>query len=493
MTRQIQRRLLKPGPALLILVQFLFYNGPVAAQQGAQRKLTLTVYNQDFGVVRDQRTVELAAGLIEHRFADVAQRIDPTSVQFICLTNPTGCSVVEQNYQYDLVSTEKLLEKYIDRQLQLVLAHGSVVDGTLLSFKAHKLTVQLADGTIQIIARNKQLKRISLSQLPEGLITRPTLLWRLANDRAGFQAVQVIYQTAGLNWHVDYTLDLTDKKQIDLDGWVTIINRSGASYPAAALKLVAGDVHKVKPKPEREYLFALAERAPAARKAQFEEKPFAQYHLYTLQGRSSILQNQTKQIELLTAQDIPIKKLYIFQHQQWQTWRRPVDFGQNLLQPLKVQISFKNDKQSNLGMPLPKGKIRIYMQDSDGQRQLVATDSIDHTPADELVKVNIGRAFEVLGSRKITDHRQISKLVSVQNIQITLRNDKAQQVPVKVIERLSGQENWQIEQANTEYQKEDFQTITFTLDIPANSQKIIEYRLRYSRAGVEPQYNRRYR
>jgi len=469
--------------ALVPLILMALLTGTVTpAQEGGDRQLTLTVYNQDFGVVRDEREVNLPTGLIEHHFTDVAAKIDPTSVQLISVTDPNALRVVEQNYQYDLVSAETLLEKYIDQPLQVVLADGRVVEGVLLSFEAGKLTLKLSPGSLQVIARNENLKRIVFGALPAGLLTRPTLLWRLDNRHAGPQTVQVVYQTSGLNWHVDYTLIVDDAnhERIDLSGWVTIQNQSGASYPDANLKLVAGEVHKAKPEELRRAKAAalLAEGLAGGAEPQFEEKAFAEYHLYTLRRRSSILQNQTKQIELLKVGGIPVRRIYLFEEQHFPVWRTGGSAAE-AAEPLKVQLIFKNDQTSHLGIPLPKGRIRIYRRDDEGSLQLIGTDTIDHTPKDEEVKVTIGRSFEVLGRRTVMEYKWISKSAHVERIRIELRNHKAEQIRAKVIERFVGRADWEIRQASDEYRKEDFRTISFTVDLPPNSEKIIEYRVQY--------------
>ena len=246
--------------------------------------VALTIYNQNFGVVREKRRVDVPEKIGTIRFTDVASQIDGTSVQFKSLTDPLA-TVVEQNYEYDLVSADKLLEKYIDKQIAVLTKDGSRYSGNLLSFDANQLVIR-QDGEkaeIVMVQRGDNVKDIQFGALPEGLITKPTLVWKLATEKIGQQLIEVAYQTAGINWQADYNAVLNAKDTaLDLGGWVTINNQSGATYKDAKLKLIAGDVRRVQPLQAVAMggmrKLAMVESGVSG----FEEKAFFEYHLYTL-------------------------------------------------------------------------------------------------------------------------------------------------------------------------------------------------------------------
>src|SRR2546428_611897 len=271
--------------------------GPLLAAEPPEEGVALTIYNQSFGVVREKRKVDVKEKVGTIRFTDVAAQIDGTSVQFKSLTDP-GTTVLEQNYEYDLVSADKLLQKYIDKQIAVLTKDGSRYSGSLLSFDANQLVIRQygEKGDIVMVQRGDNVKDIQFSALPEGLITKPTLVWKLATEKIGRQLVEVMYQTGGINWQADYNAVLNVKDTaLDLNGWVTVNNQSGATYKDAKLKLIAGDVRRVLPP---QPLAGYARKAMMAEAAApgFEEKAFFEYHLYTLGRPTTVADNQTKQI-----------------------------------------------------------------------------------------------------------------------------------------------------------------------------------------------------
>ncbi len=451
---------------------------------GLFAQVELTVYNQNLGLVKEQRTIRLKKGLNEINFTDVASQIDATSVHFKSITAPDAVTVLEQNFEYDLVSRDKLLQKYIDKEIEMVRRFGvsgekvETLKGTLLSTR-DGLTLKVGDNIYL-----NPTGEVILAKLPEGFVTKPTLNWLLNSEQAGEHKVEVGYLTNGINWNADYVIVVDkDDKKIDLNGWVTINNQSGATYRDAKLKLIAGDIHRVSPPSVPTYdRMLFAEKAAAA--PQFEEKPFFEYHMYTLQRTTTIRDNETKQIEFAQASQVPVRKLFIYDGSRIpfygysQYSRADQRFGTQSNKEVMVMLEFKNSKDNNLGIPLPKGRMRVYKEDTDKTLQFIGEDWIEHTPKDEPVRIYLGNAFDIVGGRVHTDLKLGVDWV-IESYKITLRNHKDDAVEIKVVEHLYRWSNWKIIEKSQDYEKRDARTIEFTLPIPANSERAITYTVRY--------------
>jgi hypothetical protein len=450
--------------------------------------VALTIYNQNFGVVREKRNVDVKekTGLI--RFDDVASQIDGTSVQFKSITDPHA-TVLEQNYEFDLVSADKLLEKYIDKQLEVVTKDGSRYSGSLLSFDANQLVIRQESekGGIVMVQRGDNVKDIQFGALPEGLITKPTLVWKLATEKVGQQLIEVAYQTAGINWQADYNAILNpNDTKLDLGGWVTINNQSGATYKDAKLKLIAGDVRRVQPQPV--FTAGMMRKSAMVESVNgFEEKSFFEYHLYTLGRPATVAQNQTKQIELLKAADVPVRKVFLYdgapQYRFYGGLNEDAGYGsENSNKKVNVVVEVKNSKENNLGMALPKGKMRLYKRDeADGSLEFIGEDEIDHTPKDETVKLHIGDAFDIVGERKRTDfHVDAGSHIITESFEIRVRNHKTEPVEVLVKETLYRWNNWEITETNQKWTKYDSNTIHFPVKVDKDGEQVVTYTVRYT-------------
>lgn len=448
--------------------------------------VALTIYNQNFGVVRETRQLSISDGTV--RFQDVAKQIDPTSVHFLSLTDPAA-KVLEQNYEYDLVSADKLLEKYIDRDITVKTVGGTLYTGNLQSFDAGQIVLkQTGEKGLAMIQRPQNVVDIQFGALPEGLITRPSLVWKVATEKPGNQTVEISYQTQGISWTADYNLVLTgDEMHADLGGWVTINNQSGATYKEARLKLVAGDVNRVQPerKNMEKAVFAMAASAPA--EDGFAEKSFFEYHLYTLGRTATVAENQTKQIELLSANDIPLKKIYLYDGQpQFRFYgglQMDDAFGsENENKKVKVFFEIANSKENHLGMALPKGKIRISKRDpSDNSLEFVGEDEIDHTPKNEKIRMTTGNAFDIVGERKRTNFTANSdRNVATESFEIKVRNHKDAAVEVVVKETLYRWNQWEITESSEKFIKEDSNTIHFPVTIDKDGEKVLTYTVKYT-------------
>lgn len=453
---------------------------PAGAQEA--EGVALTVYNQGFGVVREKRAVDLSEKVGTIRFTGVAAQIDGTTVQFKSLTHP-GTTVLEQNYEYDLVSADKLLDKHIDRSIAVLTKDGSRYTGTLLSFDPAQLVLR-QEGNVVMIQRGDNVKDIQLGDLPNGLITKPTLVWKLATNKKGRQLVEVAYQTAGLGWHADYNAVLNEKDTaLDLGGWVTIENHSGATYEDAALKLIAGDVRRVQPPMPRYRKDAMVAEAASA----FEEKAFFEYHLYTLGRQTTVADNQTKQVELLKASSVPVKKVFLYdgapQYRFYGGLVSDAGYGsEQSNHKVNVILELTNSKRNHMGMALPKGKVRLYKRDeADGALEFIGEDEIDHTPKDETIRLHVGDAFDIVGERKRTSYEvDTSRHVITESFEIRLRNHKDVPVEVLVKETLYRWSNWEIIKASDEHDKYDANTVHFRVKVGKDRERVIRYTVRYT-------------
>jgi hypothetical protein len=451
--------------------------------------VALTIYNQNFGVVRERRQVNVEEKIGTIRFSDVASQIDGTTVQFKSITDPDA-SVLEQNYEYDLVSADKLLEKYIDKQIEVLTKDGSRYSGTLLSFDGNQLVIRQADekAGIVMVQRGDNVKDIQFGALPEGLITKPTLVWKLATEKVGEQLIEVAYQTAGINWQADYNAVLNAKDTaLDLGGWVTINNQSGTTYKDAKLKLIAGDVRRVEQQQLMNAPRAAIMKFGAGEGGGFEEKSFFEYHLYTLGRPATVAQNQTKQIELLKTADVPVKKVFLYdgapQYRFYGGLNQDASYGsEEGNKKVNVIIEVKNSKDNHMGMALPKGKMRLYERDeADGSLEFIGEDEIDHTPKDETVKLHIGDAFDIVGERKRTNFTiDASSHVITESFEIHIRNHKTEPIEVLVKETLYRWNNWEITGSSQKWTKYDSNTIHFPVRVDKDGEQVVTYTVKYT-------------
>ncbi len=444
-----------------------------------------------FGVVKELRRVKLGAGMTSLRFTDVAAFIDPTTVSFTDLTDATGTAVLEQNFEFDLVNPQKLLERYLDRDIAYEFMKDGVVtgrvEGKLLAVNQGQIVVQTSQG-LRFFAQNDP--GIRLPALPEGLITKPTLVWKIQSEAGGEHQVRTTYQTSGMTWRADYNvvLNATDTSA-DVSAWVSLLNMSGASFPDARLKLVAGDVQRVQP-PMAPPMPRRRAKAELADSGGFQEKAFFEYHLYTLPRRTDVLQNTTQQITLFpTAQGVAVEKVMVYyglpDAAHWGFFPEPMQdrsFGAQSNPKVDVYVRFVNSQANHMGMPLPKGKLRVYKQDdADGTLEFVGEDLIDHTPKDEKVLVRLGQAFDVVGERTQTDFRpDTGRGTMTDSYKIQIRNHKATPVKVVIKENLYRWNEWEITASSDPFTKIDARTIHFDVDVPADGEKTVTYTVRYT-------------
>jgi hypothetical protein len=463
---------------LIILVSFLLslrvgYAAPLSSTLEDQQNVSITIYNSNIGLVKDTRLIDLKPGIHALKFMDVAAKVDPTTVHIKSLISGSGLNVLEQNYEYDLLSPQKLLEKFVGQKVQLATINPDtkkeeIVDATLLSTQGGNI-FQIGDK-IHV----GHYGRILLSKIPENLIPHPTLVWMLENRLSRPQKLEASYLTSGINWKADYVAVLNKLDTLtDLTGWVTIDNKSGATYQNALLKLVAGDVHRVEGEMRMDYARPLAAAKEVSQ--QFKEESFFEYHLYSLDRRTTVKDNQTKQMTLLDANQVPIKKLFIFSGNPQYYYHRH-DQGTKK-QKIGVFLELENTQKHNLGMPLPKGTIRVYKEDKDASLQFIGEDRIDHTPRDEKFKIKIGEAFDVVGEKIQTDYKHLGYNLYEVAFEVSLRNHKKEDIRVLVEEPIPG--DWEMLSNTHPYEKLSAHLIRFNVPVSKDKEEKVKYRIRF--------------
>lgn len=469
---------------------------------GERTSVDLTIYNQNLSLIREERTINIAKGFSRVIIPDIPSTIDGTSLHFSSLTDPFAVRVLEQNYQYDLVNQAKLLEKYIGKEIEFIRLNEETkkeysVKGKLLaagwqSPASFYGTVSTTGGMVAEIGGKIEINpvgRLILPSLPEGLILKPQLEWIVENLKPGVHKTEISYLAGQLSWNANYVALLNkDDSKLDMTGWVTLTNNSGTSFKDAGLKLVAGDVNIVQEE-MRGGRYATDMVMMKAAEPQFKQTELFEYKLYTLQRKTDINNNETKQVELVSGKNVTSKKVFIYDGlaDQWRLWyknysyRNQSSFGQQSNPKVGVFVTFKNDDKSGLGIPLPKGKVRVYKRDDDGKEQFIGEDQIDHTPKDEEVRLYLGNAFDIVGERAQTDFKSFAGgRVVEETIQIKVRNHKSETVEVMIYEHPWRWSEWDITKSSTEWVKVDQSTIKFPVKISKDAEKVVTYTIRYS-------------
>jgi hypothetical protein len=476
-----------------------------AVGSGERTSVDLTIYNQNLSLIREERSFALPRGMSPVVVPEIPSTIDGTSVHFMSLTDPLSVRVLEQNYQYDLVHQAKLLEKYIGKQVEWVRldpatnkeysVFGKLIStgymqqpgyGNIGSYVGIGGMVAEVNGKIEL----NPAGRMVLPALPEGLVLKPQLSWLVSSTREGTQRTEISYLAGGLSWSCNYValLDKSDAA-VDLTGWVTLTNSSGTSFRNAGLKLVAGDVNVVQNQIAGAMKAMRSELAEDAAAPQFRQTNLFEFKLYALQRRTDVAESETKQIELVSGRDVPAKKTFIYDGigDQWRSffhnysYRSQGSFGQQSNPKVGVYVTFRNVEKSGLGIPLPKGKVRVYKRDDDGKEQFIGEDEIDHTPKDEEVRLYLGNAFDLVGERAQKDFKTYGNgHVVEETIEIKVRNHKEDAAEVQIYEHPWRWSQWEIIAANMEWTKVDQSTLKFPVRITANGEKVVKYTIRYT-------------
>jgi hypothetical protein len=450
---------------------------PTTTTLDDQAELAVTVYNSDLALVRDVRNLQLARGTSDLHFMDIAATVNPATVHFRSLSEPSRVRVLEQNYEYDLLEPEKLLRKYVGRDVTLVRTLRDLNTTREEEVKAHLLSYNNAP-VWQIggeIVTGMQADHIRFPELPGNLYSRPTLIWTLENSGGSRHRVEASYLAGKLSWNADYVLTVArDDKTADVDGWVTVTNGSGTSFNNAKLQLVAGDLNRVRQVVSRMEFDAMRKSVSAAA-PEMSQEAFSDYHLYTLARKTTINNNETKQVSMLGATAFPVQKRYVVEGHDFY-YHNAQHPGAPIKDVVQVYYQFKNEEKAGLGMPLPAGNVRVYQSDSAGGVQFVGEDRIDHTPKDEAINLKIGNAFDVVCDRKQTDFQKIGGSTYEVEYEVTLRNHKAVPVTVEVNEPIGG--TWRMLQSSHEWTKTSAWAAQFAVPVSADGTVVLKYRVR---------------
>ncbi len=429
--------------------------------------VTVTVYNDNFAMVQEVRTLRLVRGMQEYRVADVPGRIEPTSVRFRFLTAPETVTLREQRFEFDLADTDRLLERYLGLPVVVTIEEGGTYRGTLLNARAGDAILELEDGSVQVIKAGT-IATLQFPALPEGLTTQPTLVWLLESTRSGKQKAALSYLTQGIQWKAEYiaTIDKT-KNRLELSAWASIENRSGHTFKDARLRLVAGDVHRITPQHYgakagmRREAAMLTAAAPASG---FEERPLFEYHVYTLDRPATLTDRQAKQLVLFPPVSVKADKELRYD-------------GSRDQDKVRVNLVVNNTKENGLGRPLPGGRIRAYTEEGGGPVVFTGEDRIGHVAEGEKVRVYLGNAFDIVGKRTVLSTRQVSKRSRQETVQIELRNRKETPVEVTVIEHFRG--DWKFIGETPKIRKQEAHKVEFEVPIPGKSKDVFTYEVLY--------------
>jgi len=466
-----------------------------ASAQTPQTNLSLTIYNQNFAVVRDSVPLDLQAGVNQVTYAGATAQVEPDSV---ILRDPTGkhsLQILEQNYRNDPVSQELLLslfegqtidfqrERLKDNTETFETVPGKIIRSGYVPGGDNEQPIIEVDGKLQFSLPGEPL----FPDLGDDTVLKPTFNWLLQSDKPGKFDAEIGYVTEGLDWSASYNLVSPETGDfVDLVGWITMNNNSGKTFENARIKLMAGNVNKIQPENRvfaaGEIVESMAMSAPAPA---VTEKAFDEFHLYSIPRPTTLHDHETKQVEFVSAEKVYAPTIYVYDGASGYNFYGGVNDDQNWglsdNKKILVQREIKNAETNHLGMPLPAGKLRFYRRDDDGQLEFVGENTIDHTPKNETIRVTTGEAFDLVGERKQTDfHVDTGDKVMDESFKITLRNHKKQPVTIRVVEHLYRWSNWEITAHSDPFTKKDSQTIEFNVLVKPEVERTVTYTVHYS-------------
>lgn len=449
----------------------------VTSQLNDQQAVAVTIYNNNLALVKDQRKLKLNSGLNNLALRDVSAQMRPETALLRSISHKGSFDTLEQNFDFDLLTPQKLLEKYVGKTVRVLSVNPATGVET-----SEQATVLSANGGVVMKIGNRietgMPGRIVYDNVPASLRDRPTLITKLQNKTAGEQSVELSYLTGGLDWKADYVAELSPKEDsLDLSGWVTLTNTSGTSYQNAKLQLVAGDVNRIQE--ERPRTMSMRKDMMAAESAApMAEESLLEYHLYSLERPTTIAENQTKQVALLSAAQVPARKELVLRGADYYYNSSYGDLGQKL--KVGVFVEFDNKEAAKLGMPLPKGVMRVYKKDSHGNAQFVGEDRIDHTPKNEAVRLKLGEAFDVTADKKQSDFKALPRPAKGNSMfesayEIVIKNAKKERVSVTVQEPIPA--DWKMIKESHPSKKVTSNTAVWKIDVPAEGQTTLSYRV----------------
>jgi len=490
------------------LICLLVFCASLLAQQASQP--SLTIYNQDFAVVRQEIPLDLRSGVNQFTENEITMHVEPDSV---ILRDPSGkhtVQVLEQNYRNDPISEPALLSLYEGQTIDFQ-SNGQIIKGKVIrsGYVPHNYFAmnrygqsyyqeQIASASTQPVIEVDGQLQFSLPGMPvfprltDDSILKPRLEWLISTDKPGKFPAEFSYVTGGMSWQADYNILAPEKGNIvDIVGWVTIDNQTGRTFDNARIKLMAGDINKIQPAVGGTLMMYKAVATAANLAPPVSEKAFDEYHLYTLERSTTLRDRETKQVEFIHATGVASEQLYVYDGAQidynryngwnWENIRNDHSYGTDSNPKIWVMREFVNSEANHLGMPLPKGRVRFYRRNDDGEVEFTGENMIDHTPKDERVRIYTGNAFDMVGERRRTNYVvDTPRNSATETFEIKLRNHKKEPVQVRVVEHLYRGQNWEIVAKSDEYQKKDSQTIEFPVTVMPDAEKILTYTAHYS-------------
>ncbi len=489
----------KPYATYLLAAFALTTTAAALAQRGGAGPTALTIYNQDFAVARSVVDLNLTAGANQVTTTNVTSQLEPDSV---VLRDPTGkiaFKVTEQNYDAGIIDQQSLLEKFEGKTIQF--SQGRDANGKLLTVAGKIIR---AGTNMQPIIESEGLIQFQMPGSPMfpdstgGLLLKPTLRWQIDSPARAHLSAELAYITRGMGWQATYNIvapeskDVTGPEHVDLHGWVTIQNNSGTDFPEARIKLMAGDVAKLRDMNPRKAMYGMAMDSvtfASAESVAVTQQAFDDFHLYDLNRTVSLSSGETKQVDFLDAADVTMNRVYEYDGAIQQPGYNlcfgchndQPNFGANSNTKVTVRAEIKNSTANHLGMPIPAGRIRLYRRDTSGQMEFIGEGTITHTPTDATVKVPVGAAFDVTGERKQTDFHVDNRAHTIdETFEITVKNQKTSPVNVVLVEHMNRGQNWQVQEKSTNFNKRDSATIEFPITVPAAGEVKTTYTAHYT-------------
>ncbi|MCS6817868.1 MAG: DUF4139 domain-containing protein [Blastocatellia bacterium] len=451
----------------------------VATTRSDRQRVTLTIYANDLGLVREIRRVRLPRGIARIRVQDVASTLDPATVSVTTRDGGAAFAVLEQTYAYDVLKPDRLLERSVGRELTLVrrlMVNGAEqlipVKAVLLAYRDGQAVWKIGDE----IVIQPAIAEIRFPSLPEGLTVQPALLWTVRNEAGSERELELSYLASGLSWEAHYVLTVDGaERSADLNAWATVTNRSGVAFHQAELRLMAGEIQRVGPSRPREIeLYALAREAQA-QVPDVQRQEVFEYHVYAFDRPVTLEHNETKQLALVAARDVGLRKEYVVTGQGYY-YRQPVEPGQPIREPVRVMLSFRNAKEHGLGLPLPAGTVRIYKRDPQAGPQLLGEDRLPHTPREEWARITVGRAFDLIVERRQTAFQRIGRDAYESEYELLVRNRKNEDVTLTVIEPVGG--DWEILHSTFPWERAGAFAIRFAVPVARGAEARLVYRVR---------------
>ncbi len=451
----------KDYKSIILLILFALFLSGLSAND--LKNTQVTIYNDNLGLVYQEKNLSLEKGLNTLKVEGISAQVHPATVRLNFPKLADKIEIIEQNFLYDLVSTDKIFEKYTGEQLSFRLDNAESIAGTLLSFDQNNLVVQLPDDRIRIVSTENILD-YEFPSLPGGLITQPTLEWQINSDFKGKAVAELSYLTGGMSWNAEYVLVLDQKERgFDLNSWISLDNKSGASYRDAKLKLVAGEVNIARDRRRFSDRSMMAEAVTVMEKQPVESRALSDYYIYELGYPVTIKNNENKQISLFDEIRGKGQKIYLFENEA----------NAEREDPLSVIFRIENTRENNMGMALPKGIVRLFKKDIDETLQFIGEDRIEHTSKKDTLRLTIGNAFDVKGKHTVIERDRSSKNSETVTVEIRLTNRNDNPVDVEVIDSIYGY--WEIKKSSHDYKTKSSRQVFFLITVKADTTETITY------------------